>query len=173
MLSSAGPVQRQCPEVVAELAELVEDLVGRIARQLCAFVVDLLDVRFRAGSAENILRRAHPLTKPVEPLPAHALGQHGDTPAAQNLGDRHATAAIVARGRPHRALAHGIEPPRHQPRRQTGVRGQHLVCADHREQRTQRHDDARLDAGQHFGQLDMHGGGDLAVRARSLNQCTR
>ena len=161
MLSSAGPVHRQCPRVVAELAELVDDLVGRIARQLGAPVVDLLDVRLRARRAHDVLGRAHPLAEPVEALPAHALRQHGDAATAQNLRDGHAAAAVVARRGPHRALPRRVEAPRHQARRQAGVGRQHLVRADHREQGAERHDDARLHAGQRLGELDVHGGGDL------------
>ena len=99
--------------------------------------------------------------EPVEPLPAHALRQHGDAAAAQDLRDGDAAAAVVARRGPHRPLPRRVEAPRHQARRQAGVGGQHLVRADHREQRAERHDDARLHAGQRLRQLDVHGRGDL------------
>ena len=105
--------------------------------------------------------------QPVEALLAHALGQHGDAAAAQDLGDGDAAAAVVAGRGPHRALPRRIEAPGHQARRQAGVGGQHLVRADHREQRAQRHDDARLHAGQRRGQLDVHRGRHPA-RAREV-----
>jgi hypothetical protein len=70
-------------EVVAELAELVEDEVARVLGQLVAGVVDLLDVALGADRADDVVGRVlAPPVEPVEALLAHALGQDGDAAAA-------------------------------------------------------------------------------------------
>ena len=154
-------------EVVAEFAELVDDLVLGIAREFGAGVVNLLDVRFRTRRAHDVARRLHPALQPLEPLAAHTGRQHGDTTATDDRRNGDTTTAIVARRRPDRALPGGIEPARDQARGQTRVGGEHLVRVDHREQRAEGNDDARIDTGQGFRQRDMQGNRHPA-RARGV-----
>ena len=73
-------------EVVTELRELVEDDVAGIGGQFGALVVDLLDVALGARGADDVLGVGDPVLEPGEPLPAHALGQHGHPPAAHQRG---------------------------------------------------------------------------------------
>jgi hypothetical protein len=70
-------------EVVPELRELVEDGVVGILREHLAAVVDLLDVRLRARRPDDVARLDHPPGEPVEALPAHPLGEDGDSAAGQ------------------------------------------------------------------------------------------
>ena len=142
-------------EVVAELAELVEDHVGRVARELGALVVDLLDVALGAGRADDVGRRRHPALQPVEALAAHAGRQHGDAAAAEDARDGDAAATVVAGRGPHGLVARRDRTAGDEARDEAAIGGQHLVGADHREPAAERDDDARLDAGQHLGQLDV------------------
>ena len=144
-------------QVVAELGELVDDHVGRVALQLGADVVDLLDVALRARRADHVRGVRDPLVQPLEALGAHALGQHRHAAAAQDARDRHAAAAVVARRRPDRALCARVEAPGDDARHQAGVGGEHLVCPDHREALAERHHDARRNPGQAPRHLDIAG----------------
>ena len=81
----------------------------RVGCELLAAVVDLLDVALGAGRADDVAGLDHPPLEPVEPLAAHALGQHRDAAAAEQPRDRDAAAAVVAGRRPHRALARRVE----------------------------------------------------------------
>ncbi len=91
-------------EVIRELGELVEDDVVRITRELGALVVDFLDVAFGAGRANDIGRIADPVAQPIEPLAAHAGGQHRDAATAQDARNGDAAAAVVAGRRPDRPV---------------------------------------------------------------------
>ena len=51
----------------------------------------------------------------------------------EQTGDRDAAPAVVAGGRPDRAMTGRVELPGDEPRRQASVGGEHLVRADHRE----------------------------------------
>ncbi len=133
-------------DVVPELAELVEDDGVGVAVEHRAGVVDLLDVRFRAGRADDVRRVADPGRQPVEALLAHALGQDGHAVALHDPADGHAAAAVVARRRPDGALAGGVELAGHDAWRQAAVGGDDLVRVDHREAVAQEDDDGRGDA---------------------------
>ena len=67
--AGAPPVR----EVVAEFAELIDDLVVGIARQLRAPVVDLLDVGFRSGRAYDIARAKPPSPRASRTAPGSCL----------------------------------------------------------------------------------------------------
>src|SRR5262249_41476146 len=69
---------RVVSHIVAEFGKLVENDIGRIARELGAFVVDLLDVALRAGGPDDVLRLGRPAAQPLEPLLAHAGRQYRD-----------------------------------------------------------------------------------------------
>ncbi len=60
-------------QIVAEFAELVDDLVGGIARQLGALVVDLLDVGLGAGRAHDVLRAPSPIFPTSRTAPGSCL----------------------------------------------------------------------------------------------------
>ena len=136
-------------EVVAELAELVEDEVARVLRQQVAGVVDLLDVALRADGADDVLRRVlAPAVQPVEALLAHAGGEDGHTPRRHDAGDGDAAAGVVARARPDGPVAGGVELAGDDPRGEAGVGRQHLVGGDHREPVAEHDDDRALDAGE-------------------------
>ena len=137
-------------EIVRELGELIEDDVFPIARELSAFVVDLLDIALGAGRADDVGRLGNPLLQPVETLAAHACGKHGDAAAAENTGNRNAAAAIIAGRRPDCTVVRRIELPRDQPRHEAGVGREHLMGADHRKATAEQHDDRRRHTGQ-FG----------------------
>ncbi len=129
-------------EVVGELVELVEHDAGWIPRELVAGVVDLLDVALGAGGANDVLLGIErPPFQPVEPLPAHLLGQHRRTPATQDPRDRDAAPAVVAGGRPDGLVRERVESTRDQSRDEAGVGRQHLVRGDHREGVTEDHHD--------------------------------
>ena len=142
-------------EVVPELGELVEDHVLRIGCELLAAVVDLLDVRLRARRADDVSRLDDPPLEPVEPLPAHALGQDGDAAAAEEARDGDAAPAVVARGRPDGAIARRVEPPRDEPGHEAPVGGEDLVRADQREAISERDHDPCVDAGELAGEHDV------------------
>ncbi len=142
-------------EVVGEFRELIEDDVVLVGGELGALVVDFLDVAFRAGRADDVGGIRNPLRQPVEALPAHAGGQHGHAAATENARYGNAAAAVVSGRRPDRPLMLRVELAGHQPRHQTGIRGEHLVCADHREAVAEQDDDWRLYAGQGLGQDHM------------------
>src|ERR1044072_6364761 len=99
-------------EIVCKLGELIEDDVLPIARELSAFVVDLLDIAFGAGRADDVGWLCNPLLQPVETLAAHAGRKHGDTAAAEDAGNRDAAAAIIAGLRPDRTVMRRLEMPR-------------------------------------------------------------
>ena len=141
--------------VVGEGGELVEDDVVRRDGELAALVVDLLDVALDADGAHDVGRIARPAFEPVETLPAHAFGQHGDAVAAEDARDRDAAAAIIPGRRPDRAMARRIEAARDQPGDETRIGRQHFVRADHRKTRSDHHDDRRVDARQRLRQDDM------------------
>ena len=131
--------------------------------ELRALVVDLLHVALGAGRADDVVGGVdHPLLEPVEAFPAHPLRQDGDAPALHEPGDGHAAPAVVAGGRPDRAMHGRVELPGDDARRQTAVGRQHLVGADHREPVPERHDDPRVDAGQLGRQHDVVGDADQA-----------
>src|SRR6185437_8055521 len=71
-------------EIVGKFRELIEDDVLLVARELCALVVDFLDVAFGAGRADDVGWICYPLLKPVEPLATHSRRQHSHTATAQN-----------------------------------------------------------------------------------------
>ena len=161
-------------QIIAELAELIEDDIGRIAVERGAGVVDFLDVAFRSRRADDVARIADPAVEPVEALLAHVLRQHGHAAAAENARNGDAAAAVVAGRRPHRAVARRVELAGHQARHQAAIGGQNFVRADHRKAVAQRQHDARLHAGQ-FGR-QFHVIGHVAtrlLRSAPLNQCTR
>ncbi len=179
--AGTGPRRRDVPEhalqggarehvvgdVVPELAELVEDHGVRLAVQLRAAVVDLLDVALGARRPDDVGRVRDPALEPLEPLPAHPGRQDRDAPAAHDPRDRHAAPAVVARGGPDGPLGGGIELPGHDPRREAPVGGDDLVRPDHREPVTQGDHDRRRDAGQLRGQhhvfRDVHAPGPARV----------
>src|SRR6516162_7417685 len=134
--------------IVAEFSKLVEDDIGRIARELGAFVVDLLYVALRAWGPDNVLRLGRPAAQPLEPLLAHALGQYGYAAAAENARDRDAAAAKISGRRPYGLVKRRIEPARHQSRYQAAIGGQHFVRPDHRKEATERDDNRRANASQ-------------------------
>jgi len=156
-LGQRAPGADPVHDVVRELRELVEDVVVGVAGQLGAGVVDLLDVALRARRADDVRGVGDPARQPLEPLGAHALGQHGDAAAAEDARDGDAAAAVVAGGRPHRLVAGRVEQAGDQPHRQARVGRQHLVRADHREPLAQRHHDPRRHPGQRARQLDIAG----------------
>src|SRR6516164_4051414 len=134
--------------IVAEFSKLVEDDIGRIARELGAFFVDLLYVALRAWGPDDVLRLGRPAAQPLEPLLAHALGQYGYAAAAENTRDRDATAAIISGRRPYGLVKRRVEAARHQARYQAAIGGEHFVRGDHRKQATERQDNRRANAGQ-------------------------
>ena len=149
---SARPVTVVVAEMVAELAELVEHEVLGILGQLVARVVDLLHVRLGAVGADHVVGRVlAPLVEPVEPLLAHPLGEDRHTAARHDAADRDATTGVVAGRRPDRAVAGRVELTGHDPRREAGVGGEHLVGGDHREAVAEDDDDRAVDAGQARG----------------------
>ena len=140
---------RHVTEVIPELGELVQHEVLRIEAQLVAGVVDLLHVRLGAHRADDILRRVlAPAVEPVEALLAHPLRQDRHPTARHDPTDRDATAGVVARRRPHRAMTGRVELTGHHPRRETRIGGEHLVRGDHREPVTEHHDDRARHTGQ-------------------------
>ncbi len=144
------------PEVIAELAELVDDLVRRIAREFLAAVVDLPHVRLGARGADDVLRARHPARQPLKALGAHARRQHGHATTTEDARDRDAPAAVVPGRRPHRALARRVEAAGHEARRETRVGRQHLMCPDHRKRRAERDHDSRRNARQRARDLHVH-----------------
>ena len=159
-----APGDRVVGEMVAELAELVEHEVLGILRQRVARVVDLLHVRLGAVGADHVVGRVlAPLLEPVEPLLAHPLREDRHAAARHDAADRDAAAGVVARRRPDRTMAGRVELPRHDPRCQAGVRGEHLVGGDHREPVAEHHDDRAVDAGQVASQHHVVGHGDPAA----------
>ena len=135
-------------EIVGKLGELIEDDILPIARQLGAFIVDLLDIAFGAGRADDVGRLCNPLLQPVEALAAHAGRKDSHTAAAEDAGNRDAAAAIIAGRRPHRTVLRRIELPGDQPRHQAGIGGEHLMGADHRKATAEQYDDRRRHARQ-------------------------
>ncbi len=151
-------------EVVAELAELVEHEVLGILGEQVARVVDLLDVRLRAVGADHVVDRVlAPLLEPVEPFLAHPFREDRHAAARHDAADRDAATRVVARRRPDRTMAGGVELPRHDPRCQAGVRGEHLVGRDHREAVAEDDDDRAVDTGQVATQHHVVGHGDPAA----------
>ena len=144
--------------VVAEFRKLIEDDIGRIARELGAFVIDLFDVALRAGGPDDILGPRHPGAQPLEALLAHALRQHGNGAAVEDARDRDAAPAVIPGRRPHRPVTRRIEPAGHQIRDQAAIGRQHLVRTDHREEATERHDDRRSHSGQRWREDEVSGG---------------
>ena len=146
------------PEVVAELAELVEHDVAGVAGQLVAGVVDLLDVGLGARRADDVVGRVlAPPVEPVEALLAHPFGKDGDAAAGHDPADGDAATGVVAGRGPDRAVAGRVELAGDDPRREAGVRGQHLVRGDHREAIAEHDDDRALDARQRRWQDDVLG----------------
>ena len=135
--SSTGVVRN----VIAELGELVEDEIIAVPRQLGASVVNLLDVALRAGGADDVLWRGHPVAQPLETLLTHAGRQYRDPAATEDAGNRDAAAAIIAGRWPDRLVTGRVEPAGHQMRDQAAIGRQHLVRRDHREKTAERHDD--------------------------------
>src|SRR5258705_5861562 len=95
-------------EIIRKRRELIEDHVLRIALQLGALVVDFLDVAFGAGGADDVVGMGNPSLQPLEPLPAHAGGKHGNTAATENTRNRDAAAAIIPCRRPDRFLSYVV-----------------------------------------------------------------
>src|SRR5258705_11080528 len=87
-------------EIIRKRRELIEDHVLRIALQLGALVVDFLDVAFGAGGADDVVGMGNPSLQPLEPLPAHAGGKHGNTAATEKTRNQDAAAAIIPGRRP-------------------------------------------------------------------------
>ena len=144
-------------QVVGELVELVEDDVDRVLGQGRAGVVDLAHVALGARRADDVARLGDPALQPREALVAHPRGQDRHAAAAHDARDRHAAAAVVAGGRPHRALARRVEAAGDQARRKAAVGRQHLVRVDHREAVAERDDDRRRHAGQRLGEHHVRG----------------
>ena len=132
-------------QVVAELAELVQHHVRRVAFELSARVVDLLHVALRPRRAHDVFGIVHPSLEPLEALPAHVLGQHCHTPAAHDARDRDAAARVVAGRGPDRAMSSRVELAGDHPRGEARVRGLHLVRTDHRESVAEREHDRGVD----------------------------
>ena len=145
-------------DVIAEFGKLVEDHIVRIARELGAFVVDLLDVALRAGGPDDVLGPAHPSAQPVKALLAHALGQHGDAAATEDARNRDAAAAIIPGRWPDRLVTRRVEPAGHQTGNQTAICRQHLVRADQREEAAERHEDRRTHPRQRGREYEMRRG---------------
>ena len=153
-------------DVVPDLGELVEDDVRRVERELIALVVDLLDVALGARGPDDVGRTDDPVAKPVEALLAHPLREDGHAAAAHDPRDRDSAPAVVARGRPDRAVARRVELPGDDPRRQAAVSRQHLVGVDHREAVAEYDHDAGVDAGQRLREHHVLGNRhQLASRA--------
>ena len=167
------PLQRHAgrevvDEVVPELGELVEDHVVRVGLELLAAVVDLLDVALGARGPHDVAGVGHPPGEPVEALAAHALGEHRDASAPEQLRDRDASPAVVAGRRPHGPLPGGIELPADESRDQAAVGGKDLVRPNEWKAVPERHDDRGVDAGQLTGKHDVVRDVDQLGPARSV-----
>ena len=166
--SSARPVISKWPRWLPNSQNwLNTKFVGSSASALHG-VVDLLDVALRADGLDDVLGRVlAPPVEPVEALLAHPLGQDGHAAAGHQPADGDAAAGVVAGARPDRPVTGRVELPGDHPRRQAGVRGEHLVRGDHREAVAEDDDDRAVDAGQRRRQHDVIGHVDpVAVRGR-------
>ena len=140
---------------VPELAELVEDDVGRVLFELVAGVVDLLDVALGAIGSDDVVGMGNPAVEPLETFAAHPLGQYRDPAATHDRGDGHPTTGVVTRRRPDRAARRRVELARHDRRHQAAVRGQHLVGVDHGKPVTQRQHNPGVDTREFRRQFDV------------------
>ena len=121
------PGNREVPQVVPEIVELVEDdHLGVLGLELLALVENLLDVGLGARGFDDLIGHAR---QPLEPLLAHPLWQDGDAVYPQQPGVERPPAAVVPGGRPGRLVPGGVELPGHQSGNQDPVRGPHLVGA--------------------------------------------
>src|SRR5207342_1669439 len=83
-------------------------------------------------------------------------------PALHEPRDGHAPPAVVPGGWPHRAMHGGVELAGDHARRETAVRREDLVGADHREPVPQRHHDPRVDPRELARKNHMAGDADQA-----------
>ena len=62
--------------MIRELAELIQDDVGRVQRELVARVIDLFDIALGAEGLDDVFFGvAGPSLEPFEALTAHTFGQ--------------------------------------------------------------------------------------------------
>src|SRR5262249_17479972 len=128
-------------QIVGKLRKLVENDVVPIAGELRAFIVDFLDVAFRAGRADDVAWIRDPAFEPVEPLAAHTGGQPRDAAAAKNARYRNASAAVIAGGGPDRPVPGRVEATGNEPWHEASIGSEHLVGADQRKPAAEQHDD--------------------------------
>src|SRR5262245_42132787 len=83
-------------QMITEFGKLIEYDVFGILIEPPALVVDLLDVRFGAGCADDVAWIRHPLIEPAEALLAHARRKHRDAAAPEDARDGDAAAAVVS-----------------------------------------------------------------------------
>ena len=166
MLRIAGPEVREqtiergagaaiMDQIICKFGELIENDILSVARELSALVVDFLDIAFRPWRADDVGGIGDPLRQPFEPFAAHPGRQHGNAAAAENPRYGNAAAAVIACRWPNRAVAPGVELADDQPRRETGIGGQHLVRTDHGKAPAEQHHDGRFYAGEGFRQHHM------------------
>ena len=147
-------------EVVTEFRELVNDKVTRIAPQLTAGIVYLLDVAFRAWRSDDVIGVINLSFQPVKALATHVLRQNRHTAALHQARDGNTAAGIVAGRGPHCPVTRRIKLATDDTRYQTSVSGKYLVATNHRKTVTQDQHNPCIDAGQLFRQNDVLGYSD-------------
>src|ERR1051325_8437027 len=119
-------------KIIRKFRKLVENDVLLVARELRAFVVDLLDIALGPRRADDVRRIGDPLLEPVKAFATHAGRKHGNPAATENPRNCNTAAAVMAGRRPYCPVTRRVDLPGDEPRHETGVGGKHLVGADHR-----------------------------------------
>ena len=140
-------------DVISELVELIENDVIRIFGERMTGVVNFLDVAFRAGCADDILRFADPTFQPYETFLTHAFGEH--TAAAEDTRNRDTAATVVSCRWPNRPVSGRVELACDEPWHEATIGGKHLMRPNHGKPVADGNDDLRVDTRQLRGEDDM------------------
>ena len=84
-------------EVIAKLAELIENEILDVFFHFIASVVNLFHIALCAWRANDVARITRPLVEPIKTFLRHSCRQYGNTTSAHDFADGNTTARIVAR----------------------------------------------------------------------------